>query len=291
MDVNVDALSGVDKCGHPSGPHPAWVAISPNVENGVVPPIHDDVIEVGQVDTPRGQKFHHGDFRHRVQSQGQPLGGHGVQHHPVHSGLEWLGLAGAAVEDLVENLRCGLIRIRGLHNAVPALKEVGPGGLLRSLESAVYFGIVPIVPANRFILEDEEEPAGESLPAAHILDEPQVILPQSPALGIFLLGQFLFHQRDVLVRVRPAGDGLALQADGGDFQPAGKAGDDVELLLRGTEGKVDGLDFKNLQVAAVGGLHHTVADVPNGQEGLGGFPFSFLSSLLCVFLCHSCFPS
>ena len=95
----------------------------------------------------------------------------------------------------------------------------------------------------------------------------------------------------MLVRVRPAGDGLALQADGGDFQPAGEAGDDVELLLRGTEGKVDGLDLQDLQVAAVGGLHHAVADVPNGQEGLGGFPFSLLSSLLCVFLCHSCLPS
>ena len=200
-------------------------------------------------------------------------------------------MAGAAVEDLVEDLRCGLIRIGGLHNAVAALEEVGPGGLLRPLESAVYFGIVPIVPAHRFILEDEEEPAGESLPAAHVLNEPQVILPQSPALGIFLLGQLLLHQRDVLIRIRPAGDGLALQADGGDFQPAGKAGDNVELLFRGTEGKVDGLDFKNLQVAAVGSLHHTVADVPDGQEGLGGFPFSLLSSLFCVFLCHSCLPS
>ena len=33
------------------------------------------------------------------------------------------------------------------------------------------------------------------------------------------------------------------------------------------------------------------ADVPDGQEGLGGFPFSLLSSLLFVFLCHSCLPS
>ena len=200
-------------------------------------------------------------------------------------------MAGAAVEDLVEDLRCCLIRIRGLHNAVTALEEVGPGRLLRPLEGPIDFGVVPIVPAHRFILEDEEEPAGESLPAAHILDEPQVVLPQSPALGIFLLGQLLFHQGNVLIRIRPSSDGLALQADGRDFQPAGKAGDDVELLLRGTEGKVDGLDLQDLQVAAVGGLHHTVADVPNGQEGLGGFPFSLLSSWLCVFLCHSCLPS
>ena len=151
------------------------------------------------------------------------------------------------VEDLVKDLRCGLIRIGGLDNAaVAALEEVGPGGLLRSLEGAVYFGIVPIVPAHRFILEDEEEPAGEGFPAAHVLDEPQVVLSQGPALRIFLPGQLLLHQRDVLIRIRPAGDGLALQADGGDFQPAGKAGDNVELLLRGTEGKVDGLNFKNL---------------------------------------------
>ena len=151
------------------------------------------------------------------------------------------------VEDLVKDLRCGLIRIGGLDNAaVAALEEVGPGGLLRPLESAVYFGIVPIVPAHRFILEDEEEPAGEGFPAAHVLDEPQVVLSQGPALRIFLPGQLLLHQRDVLIRIRPAGDGLALQADGGDFQPAGKAGDNVELLLRGTEGKVDGLNFKNL---------------------------------------------
>ena len=249
------------------------------------------MVVVGEIDAPGRQKLHHGDFRHRVQAQGQALGGHGVQHHPVHPGLERLGLAGATVEDLVENLCRGLIRIGGLHNAVAALEKVGPGGLLRSLESAVYFGIVPIVPAHRFILEDEKEPAGQSLPAAHILDEPQVVLSQGPALRIFLPGQLLLHQRDVLIRIRPAGDGLALQADGGDFQPTGEAGDDVELLLRGTEGKVDGLDLQDLQVAAVGGLHHAVADVPDGQEGLGGFPFSLLSSLLCVFLCHSCLPS
>ena len=146
---------------------------------------------------------------------------------------------------MVENLRCGLIRIRGLDNAVAALEEVGPGGLLRSLESAVYFGIVPIVPAHRFILEDEEEPAGESLPAAHVLDEPQVVLSQGPALRIFLPGQLLFHKGNVLIRIRPSGDGLALQADRGDFQPAGKAGDNVELLLIRAQGKVDGLDLQD----------------------------------------------
>ena len=85
---------------------------------------------------------------------------------------------------MVEDLRCGLIRIGGLHNAVAALEKIGSGGLLRPLEGAVDFGVVPIVPAHGFILEGEEEPAGESLPAAHVLDEPQVVLPQSPALGL-----------------------------------------------------------------------------------------------------------
>ena len=145
---------------------------------------------------------------------------------------------------MVKDLRCGLIRIRGLHNAVAALEEVGPSGLFRRLQAAHDSGVVPIVPACGFILENEEEPAGESLPAAHILDEPQVVLPQSPTLWIFLLGQLLFHQGNVLIRIRPAGDGLKLQADRGDLQPTGEAGDDVVLLLIGTQGEVDGLDLQ-----------------------------------------------
>lgn len=141
---------------------------------------------MGQINAPGRQEFRDRDLRHRVQAHGQSLGEHGIQHHPVHPGLKGLGLAGAAVEDLVENLCRGLIRIGGLHNAVAALEEVGPGGLLRPLEGAVDLGVVPIGPAHR--LEDEEEPAGEDLPAAHILDEPQVVLPQSPALEIVLPG-------------------------------------------------------------------------------------------------------
>ena len=186
VDVDVDALPGVDKGGHPPGPHPTGVAISPDVQDGVIPPIHDDVIVVSEIDAPGRQEFHHRDLRHRVKAHGQSLGCHGVQHHPVHPGLKWFLHTGAAVEDLVEDLRCGLIRIRGLDNAVTALEEVGPGGLLRPLEGAVDLGVVPIGPAHR--LEDEEEPAGEDLPAAHILDEPQVVLPQSPALEIVLPG-------------------------------------------------------------------------------------------------------
>ena len=288
--IHVNAFPGVDEGGYPARPDPAGIAVPPDHQHGVVPAVHDGVAGLGEVDAPWGQKIHHRDLRHRVQAQSKSLGGHGIQHHPVHTGLKGLGLAGAPVEDLVEDLRRGLVRVFRLDNTVSALEKVGPGGLFRPLEGSANPPVIPVIPAQRFILEDEKEPAGQGLPIAHIPDQPQVILPQGPALWIFLPRQLLLHQGDMLIRVRPAGDGLKLQPDGGDLQPAGKAGDNIELFLRRAQRKIDGLHLQDFQIPAVRGLHHAVSDVPDGQERLGRFPFTLLpfgAFWLCVFLCHT----
>ena len=101
VDVDVNPLPGVDQGGHPPRSHPAGIAVAPDVKHRVIPAVHEDIVPVGQVNSSGGKEFRDRDLRHRVQAHGQPLGEHGIQHHPVLPGLERLCLAGAPVEDLV----------------------------------------------------------------------------------------------------------------------------------------------------------------------------------------------
>ena len=49
--------------------------------------------------------------------------------------------------------------------------------LLSGLQGAVYLPqVLGISPAQLLILENQEEPPGQGLPAAHILDEPDIAL-------------------------------------------------------------------------------------------------------------------
>ena len=86
----------------------------------------------------------------------------------------------------------------------------------------------------------------------------------------------------MLIGVRLSGNGLELQLHGRDLQPAGKGRKDIVLLLRRTEHKVNGFDFKDLDIPAIRGLHDAVSDILDREKRLNEFKLFGLSSFcLC----------
>ena len=47
VDINIDALTGIDKAGHPTTPHGTGIPVPLDVEEAVIPAIHDDVVVMG----------------------------------------------------------------------------------------------------------------------------------------------------------------------------------------------------------------------------------------------------
>ena len=47
VDINIDAFTGVDEAGHPTTTNSTGIAISFDIEETVVPAIHDDVVVMG----------------------------------------------------------------------------------------------------------------------------------------------------------------------------------------------------------------------------------------------------
>ncbi len=152
-------------------------------------------------------------MRYGIDAQHQLLGCHGIQDHPVHPAGEGLVHAGSPIEELVEDLRCGLVRVCGLHDGVAALQEVGAGVLLHGLHGAEDLGIVGTVSlAQLLILEDQKEAPGKRLSAADLLDESDVLFTLPLAGRVFLLLQLLPDHVDVPVGVGLARDAFELQA-------------------------------------------------------------------------------
>ena len=146
------------------------------------------------------------------------------------------------------------------------MHEIRPRCLLGGLEHAVDFCIVvAFVAAYRLVLENQKEAPRQRFPISHILDESDIIFAKFLTLRILLVFQFLADHGYVLIRVRAARNGLELQPHGGYLQPAGKAGDDVELLLIGSQREVDRLDLKDFYVAVVRRFNDPVFQVADGQ--------------------------
>ena len=281
-DVNIHALAGVDQRGHPAAPDSTRVAVGLDVQEGVVEPVHDHIAAVPQVNATGSNEVSHADMWDGVHAQHQLFGRHGVQHHPVHPGGEGFVHAGAPVEELVEDLRRGLVRVRRLHDGVAALHEVSPGVLLHGLHGTQDLGVVGAVAlADLLVLENQKEAPCERFSAADLLDEPDVFLALPLAGGVVLLRQLLPDHVDVPVGVGLAGDALELQPHGRDLQPGGEGGNDPELLLVGAEHKVDGLDFQDLDVAVIRGLNDPVPDVLDRDEVLGELQ-PFIAFAFCV---------
>ena len=97
MDVDIHAFSGVDERGHPAGPDAAWIPACLDVEEGIVQPVHNDIVIMAQVDAAGRQKVGHADRRHRVHADDFLLCRHGVHHDAIYTGGKRLVRAGAPV--------------------------------------------------------------------------------------------------------------------------------------------------------------------------------------------------
>ena len=85
-----------------------------------------------------------------------------------------------------------------------------------------------------------------------------------------------------------AGEGLKLQPHRADFQKAGERIDNAALLARGTQQKVDGLDFQNLDVAIIRGVQDAVLNFLDGEQVIERLPFYQLSVAIRFALQNLC---
>ena len=287
VNVNINALTGIDQAGHPAAPDGSGVSVASNEEKAEVSAVHDDVVMMGQIQTSGGNEMRDGNMGYRIHAHDPILSRHGIHHHPVGPVCKRLIHAGTAIEEHIKDLRRGNIRVLRLKDGVAALEKICPGILLGSGQHTVDLAIVVrLTAADGLILENQEEAPGQRLSGTDILDQTDVVLAQSLALLIFLGCHLLADHSDMLVRVCLSGNALELEPHGRDLQPAGKGRENVELLLRRSEHEIDGFDLKDLDVTAIRGLHDAVTDLLDREERLDEFKLFRLSSF---FLCAPVF--
>ena len=198
--IDIHALTGVDEAGHPASPYGSGIPVSFDIQEAVIPAIHDDVAAMGQIQSPWGNEMPDGNIGHRVNTDGLALSCHGIHDDPVDPVSERLIHAGTAVEEHIQDLGHCLIRVLGLDDAVSTLQEIGTGTLLRTDQHGIDPGIVVrLISADGLILEDQKEAPGQCFSGTHILNEFDIIFTHCPALFIFLLGKLPADRSDMLV--------------------------------------------------------------------------------------------
>ena len=151
-------------------------------------------------------------MRDQVYADHLALGCHGVNHHPVDALRKRFVHTGSAVEKHIQDLRCGLVRVFGLHNGIAALHEIGAGVLFRRGQHPVDPSvIVRLISADGLILIYQKEAPGKRFSGAHILNKPDIILRRCLALLIILLLQLLSDHRHMLVGIGFSGNALELE--------------------------------------------------------------------------------
>ena len=215
MHININTFAGIDETGHPAAPDTVGITISLDIQEAVVPAVHNDVIMVGQVQASGGNEIAHRNVRDGINTDHLALGCHCIYDHSVDPVRKRLIHAGSAVKKHIQDLRRSFIRILRLQDVVATLHEVGPGILLGTDQHAVDLGIViRLVPADGLILKNQKEAPGQRFSGSHILDQPDVIFTKLLALLIVLLRHLLTQHCNMLVRISLAGNGLELQAHG-----------------------------------------------------------------------------
>ena len=283
VDINIHAFTGIDETGHPAAPDRIGIAIGFNVEDTEVSAIHDKVIVVAEIQAPGSNEVCHPDMRDRIHANHLPFCRHGIHDDAVDPAGKGFIYTGTPVKEHIEDLCCCFIRILMLDDAVAALQEIRSGILFCGHEHAIDLGIVVrLISADGLILINQKEAPGKRFSGSYVLDQPDVILTQSLTLLIIFRLQLFTDHGDMLIGVRLSGNGLELQLHGRDLQPAGKGRQDIVLLLRRTEHKVNGFDFKDLDIPAIRGLHDAVSDILDREKRLNEFKLFGLSSFcLC----------
>ena len=266
VDVDVDALAGVNERGHPASPHSAGITVPTDIQEAVIQAVHDHIAVMAEVQTAGRDEVRHADMGNGIQTDDPVPGGHGIHYNPVDPGRKGIIHTGAAVEEHIQDLCRGLVRILGLDNRVAALHEVGAGVLLHGLDHAVDLTeILAVSVSQLFKLIDQEEAPGQSLPVAHIADKADIALALAAAFLVFLLLQLLTEKLNMLVRIRLAGEALELQPLRRDLQPGGKRRDDVVLLFVGAQHEVDGLDLQDPDILSIRCLDDPMVDFLHGN--------------------------
>ena len=155
VDIDINTLAGIDEAGHPAAPDGAGVAVGLDIEEAVIPAVHDNVAAVGQIQAPGGDKVPDRDMGDGIDTDRLPLGRHGIHDDPVDPVREGFLNTAAAVEEHIQDLSNSVIRIFGLDDAVAALQEIGTGTLLRTDQHGIDPGIVVrLISADGLILEN-----------------------------------------------------------------------------------------------------------------------------------------
>ena len=230
--IDVNAFTGIDEARHPAAPDSTGITVCPDEQETIVPAIHDDEVMVGQIQPSWGNKMRDRNMRNRVHANHSIFGCHSIHYDTVGSVRERFIHAGSAVEEHIQDLRRSHIRILGLQDIIPALKEIGSCSLLCGHQHRIDLRIViRLISADGLILVNQKEAPGKRFSGSDVLDKPNVVLTQSLTLLVIFRGHFLSEHGNMLIRISLTGNALELKLHGRDLQPAGKGRKDIELLL------------------------------------------------------------
>ena len=172
-----------------------------------------------------------------------------------------------SAEEIIKNINRKFVLVFGDNHFITALPEVigcSMYGALQGLNSFLFLFRTPgVVPG--LILKNQEKAPCDSFPGADLLHKAQIVFLHQTALLIFLLSHLPAYCVQMTVDVRPTGQHLDLQLDGRDFQIRHKRVDDIALLSRAAEHKVDGNHLDHLDIPVVFGVDDAVLDLFDGK--------------------------
>ena len=284
MDIDIDAFTSIDEARHPPAPNGIGIPVCLDKQEAVVSAVHNNEIMMSQIQASRGNEMGNRNMRNRIYADHTVFGCHSIYHDAVGTIRERFIHAGSSIEEHIKDLRSCHIRILGLQDVIATLKEIGSGILLSGHQHGIDLGIiVRLISANGLVLVNQKEAPGKRFSGTNILDQSDVILTEGFTLLIIFRGHLLAQHCDMLIGVCFSGNGLKLKLHGRDLQPAGKRRENIELLLRRSEHKIDGFNLKDLDVATIRGFHDAVTDLLDREERLNKLKlFYSFSFCLCA---------
>ena len=227
---------------------------------------------MGKVDAVRGIEFIDGNC------VDVPSGGHVVRQNGLHPLVEWL-TAGPAAENVIKNLRRGVVLVLRGNDLVAALPQIICRRACGCLQGSdcILFLMAAFGSGQRLILENEKKAPCDCLTGAKLPNELQVVFLQDTAARILLMLQLPADGIQMPVNVRTLCQCLELHLDRGNFQIGNKGVNDAALLSRAAQQEVDGNHLYNLDIAVISCINDAVLNlldrdiVRQGIERLNGF--------------------
>ena len=98
MNVHINSFTGIDDCRHPASANRIGVAVLLDIQEGIIQPVHHNVVVVTQVDPSRYDKVRKLDIGHRINTDNLIFCRHRIHHYAVDTTAEWLIHTGAPVK-------------------------------------------------------------------------------------------------------------------------------------------------------------------------------------------------